>query len=313
MREMTEQLMSDLERVLDSGSLDDIDAILTALESGASDEQALAAIAESGDTGSTPPADPPGQSAAQPTPVEPVTEDVQPVIRAKDGVHEIPFSVLESERRAAAAMRQQLDDLNRRNALLEQQLTAADIKPKQLPENVRFSPEQLAELESYGDIGAAVATLAQQNAVLMEQLKGNPEVQPAAEPQNPFAQNADTLRWAADDTQWGVVETINAALNADPNWVGKSLDQRVPEIVRRTKLALGETTDASIDRAADAALQRAARVAPNSLTDIGGEVPGSTKTPAEMLENASMQDVQAYLEAQMAKGLTADQALAAVL
>lgn len=305
--------MSDLERVLDSGSLDDIDAILTALESGASDEQALAAIAESGDTGSTPPADPPGQSAAQPTPVEPVTEDVQPVIRAKDGVHEIPFSVLESERRAAAAMRQQLDDLNRRNALLEQQLTAADIKPKQLPENVRFSPEQLAELESYGDIGAAVATLAQQNAVLMEQLKGNPEVQPAAEPQNPFAQNADTLRWAADDTQWGVVETINAALNADPNWVGKSLDQRVPEIVRRTKLALGETTDASIDRAADAALQRAARVAPNSLTDIGGEVPGSTKTPAEMLENASMQDVQAYLEAQMAKGLTADQALAAVL
>ena len=305
--------MSDLERVLDSGSLDDIDAILTALESGASDEQALAAIAESGDTGSTPPADPPGQSAVEPTPVEPVVEDVQPVIRAKDGVHEIPFSVLESERRAAAAMRQQLDDLNRRNALLEQQLTAADIKPKQLPENVRFSPEQLAELESYGDIGAAVATLAQQNAVLMEQLKGNPEVQPAAEPQNPFAQNADTLRWAADDTQWGVVETINAALNADPNWVGKSLDQRVPEIVRRTKLALGETTDASIDRAADAALQRAARVAPNSLTDIGGEVPGSTKTPAEMLENASMQDVQAYLEAQMAKGLTADQALAAVL
>lgn len=305
--------MSDLDRVLDSGNLDDIDAILTALESGVSDEQALAAVAESGDTGSTPPADPPGQSAVEPKPVEPVTEDVQPVIRAKDGVHEIPFSVLESERRAAAAMRQQLDDLNRRNALLEQQLTAADIKPKELPENVRFSPEQLAELESYGDIGAAVATLAQQNAVLMEQLKGNPEVQPAAEPHNPFAQHADTLRWAADDTQWGVVETINAALNADPNWVGKSLDQRVPEIVRRTKLALGETTDASIDRAADAALQRAARVAPNSLTDIGGEVPGSTKTPAEMLENASMQDVQAYLEAQMAKGLTADQALAAVL
>lgn len=304
--------MSDLERVLDSGSLDDIDAILTALESGASDEQALAAIAESGDTGSTPPADPPGQSAVEPTPVEPVVEDVQPVIRAKDGVHEIPFSVLESERRAAAAMRQQLDDLNRRNALLEQQLTAADIKPKELPENVRFSPEQLAELESYGDIGAAVATLAQQNAVLMAQLQGRQEV-PAAEPHNPFAQHADTLRWAADDTQWGVVETINAALNADPNWVGKSLDQRVPEIVRRTKLALGETTDASIDRAADAALQRAARVAPNSLTDIGGEVPGSTKTPAEMLENASMQDVQAYLEAQMAKGLTADQALAAVL
>ncbi len=304
--------MSDLERVLDSGSLDDIDAILTALESGASDEQALAAIAESGDTGSTPPADPPGQSAVEPTPVEPVVEDVQPVIRAKDGVHESPFSVLESERRAAAAMRQQLDDLNRRNALLEQQLTAADIKPKELPENVRFSPEQLAELESYGDIGAAVATLAQQNAVLMAQLQGRQEV-PAAEPHNPFAQHADTLRWAADDTQWGVVETINAALNADPNWVGKSLDQRVPEIVRRTKLALGETTDASIDRAADAALQRAARVAPNSLTDIGGEVPGSTKTPAEMLENASMQDVQAYLEAQMAKGLTADQALAAVL
>lgn len=304
--------MSDLERVLDSGSLDDIDAILTALESGASDEQALAAIAESGDTGSTPPADPPGQSVVEPKPVEPVTEDVQPVIRAKDGVHEIPFSVLESERRRAADAERKMDALLREKELLEKQLSDANITPKQLPENIRFSAEQLADVESYGEIGSVTSVLAQQVAALQEQLKNLQEV-PAAEPHNPFAQNADTLRWAADDTQWGVVETINAALNADPNWVGKSLDQRVPEIVRRTKLALGETTDASIDRAADAALQRAARVAPNSLTDIGGEVPGSTKTPAEMLENASMQDVQAYLEAQMAKGLTADQALAAVL
>lgn len=294
-------MSDDLESVLDSGNLDEIDAMLTKLDEGSS----LDAVAgESGDTGSQAPADPPSQTVDVPD---------ETVVLAKDGKHTIPFSVLEDERRQAAATRSQLEELNRRNALLEQQLTEANITPKQLPEQVRFTPEQLAELESYGEIGQAVAVLAQQNAVLMEQILGRQDVPPVAEPSNPFAANADTLRWAQHDSQWAIVESVNAALNADPAWAGKSLEQRVPEIVRRTRFALGEASDHAIDQAADAALQRAARVAPNSLTDVGGEVPGASKTTAEQLETADMQDVERLLSAQMAKGLSMDQALASLL
>lgn len=307
--------MSDIDAILDSGNLEDIDAILTAIEQGADEDQAVTLAAERGDTGSDPAAQPTQSTQQTDEPAAPVDEPSEPVVLAKDGKHTIPFSELEGARRRASEVERQLADLKRENDLLAQQLTDANIAPKQLPEKIRFTPEQLAELESYGEIGQAVAVLAQQNAALMEQLgsrSADPQP-PAEEPPNPFAKNADTLRWAQDDTQWAIVESVNAALNADPNWTGKSLDQRVPEIVRRTKLALGEATDQSLDRAADAALQRAARAAPNSLTDVGGEVPGSLKTTAERLADAEMGDVEAILSQQLAKGISMDDAIAALL
>ena len=306
---------SDYEKILDSGSLEDIDAFLTALEKTGDEEQAAELIAESGDTGELPAAEPRQSApAGQPIVEQPDDPGVEPVVLTKDGKHTIPYSELESARRQAAAARQQLDQLAREKQLLEQQLADANIQPKQLPEQVRFSPEQLAELESYGEIGQAVAVLAQQNAVLMEQLndRGITPAQ-AEEPHNPFAANPDTNRWAQDDTSWGIVVNVNAALAADPNWASKSPEQRIPEIVRRTKLALGEATDLSLDRAADAALQRAARTAPNSLTDVGGEVSGASKTTAERLADADMQDVEAFLQSQLDRGVPMDQAIAGLL
>lgn len=304
--------MSDVDRILDSGNPEAIDAYLSALEQGVSEEAALAQAVESSDTSVAPPAaEPPIQNA--PVAEPPAADTPEPVVLTKDGRHEIPYSVLESERQKAAAASAQLQELARRNALLEQQLTDANIKPKELPENVRFTAEQLAELESYGEIGAAVATLAQQNAVLMEQLHGRQVVPASAEPRNPFAENPDTNRWAQDDTQWAVVETVAAAVGRDPNWINKPLEQRVPEIARRTKLALGEATTPSIDQAADAALQRAVRVAPNSLTDVGGEVPGASKTTAEQLADGDMADFESYLLKQQAKGMSMADAIASAL
>tara|TARA_R110002110_G_scaffold415835_1_gene657219 strand:+ start:35439 stop:36413 length:975 start_codon:yes stop_codon:yes gene_type:complete len=324
--------MSDeIEKLLDSGNLDDIDAVLSKFEEG---EDAELDGAESGDTDAGEPlaADPPSQSAEpgktdDQEPAAPAAEPAAPaapIVRAKDGVHEIPFSVLEQERQQAAALRDQLNELTRRNELLQQQLTAADIKPRDLPEQVRFTPEQIAEFESYGEIGQAVSILAQQNEILLGKLKdadppaaaeieaqAKPE---AAEQSNPLAGNPDTLRWANNDAHWSVVETVNAALDADPKWAGQSLESRIPEIVRRTKFALGEATDAAIDQAAAEAVEKSqSRQAPNSLTDVGGEIPGSTKSVVEQLESGDTSDVEAYIASQVARGKSVDEVLASLL
>lgn len=314
--------MSDIEKILDSGNLEDIDQILSKLEEGISEEQALASV-ESGDTkAATPPADPPSQST-QPAPVvAPVPQappatpmaDEPAVILAKDGKNTIPFSVLENERREAAAARTQLDELTRKNALLEQQLQEANIIPKDLPENIRFSKEQIEELETYGEVGSAVAILAQQNAVLMERLASAGAVQAAAtSDNNPLSSNPDTVRWAGNDGHWAVVETVNGVLDSDPAWMGKSLTERIPEIVRRTKLTLGEMSDSDVTATAQAAIQAAQRVAPNSLTDVGGEVPGQTKSVAEQLADGSTLDVEAYLAKQTAAGKSIDDVLSSLL
>jgi hypothetical protein len=303
--------MSDLERILDSGSLEDIDKVLSQIEAGATEEAALAAF-ESGETvAETPPADPP-PSQTMPVVSQP---DEPPVILAKDGKNQIPYSVLEDERRQATALKQQLDELSRRNALLEQQLTEADIQPKDIPENIRFTPEQIEDFESYGEIGQAVAVLAQQNAALMDRLasaQAAPQAAPAPS-ENPLSLNPDTLRWAGNDSHWGMVENVNGLLDSDPVWSGKSLQERIPEIVRRTKAALGEPLGADVEAQAAAAIAAAQRVVPNSLTDVGGEVPGSTKSIAEQLAEGSTLDVEAYLAKQTAAGKSMDDVLASLL
>lgn len=329
--------MSDeLDKILDSGSLEDIDKILTALEEGGDESEALAAV-ESGDTGEeeTPAADETPSQNAKPTaetdgdeppatpkePAAPEEDDEPPVVLAKDGKNQIPYSVLEQERQQAAALKSQLEELNRKNAILEQQLTDADIKPKELPEKVRFTPEQLAELEAFGEVGETLVVLAQQNALMLDRLAAE-GIQPdpgavAQEPSNPLAENPDTMRWAENDAHWSVVETVNSALNADPKWAGQSLEQRIPEIVRRTKAALGEpdlpASGGDVAAAAAKAVTQSQRAAPNSLTDVGGEVPGATKSIIEQLEEGDASDIEAYLAEQTAKGKSMDEVLSSLL
>lgn len=344
-------MSTELEAILDAGNPEQIDDILSKMDAGMSEEEAIASI-ESGDTGGeqapadpTPDQDAPAQEAKvqepvvepepEPTPVtEPDAgaaaaekeatpqEEKESVVLTKDGKHEIPYSVLEEQRREAAAARSQAEELARKNALLEAQLADADIKPKDLPENVRFTPEQLKDFESYGEIGEAVAVLAQQNDFLQQRLEQanlapNPAgvddagaVQPDT---NPLAANPDTMRWAESDTHWNVVESVNNSLEIDPAWREKTLAERVPEIVRRTKLALGEAADKTIDDAAAQALEGSERTAPNSLTDVGGEVPGREKSITQQLEDGDISDVEGYLAKEVAKGRNMDDVLASLL
>lgn len=315
-----------MDKVLESGNLEDIDALLDKLEEGVDPEAVVAAAVESGDTVVETPADnTPDQNEvvaaapeAAPAAETPVVEEPQ-VVLAKDGKNHIPFSVLENERNNTAILKEQVDELTRKGALLEAQLTSADIKPKDLPENVRYTPEQIEEFESYGELGEAVGVLLQQNAALLEKVNGASSPADSAAPAvaapdtNPFATNPDTLRWADDDSQWAMVENVNSILETDPQWSTKSAQERIPEIVRRTKLALGEKSDTEVADTAAAAVAAAQRVAPNSLTDVGGEVPGQTKSVADQLADGDTSDVEAYLAKQMAAGKSADDVLTSLL
>ncbi len=325
--------MSDLDKILESGSLEDIDKVLTKIEDGATEEEALAFVA-SGETIADP--DPladltPSQSEPDPAAIAPLVDPLEPapvveeppVVLAKDGKNHIPFSVLENERLTNTALKGQLGDQSREIELLKQQLEEANIAPKDLPEKIRYTAEQLKELEDFGDVGLAAGIALQQIAELREQL-ATAGVQPltpapieAPAATNPYAANPDTLRWAQSDAHWNVVETVNAVLDVDPAWIGKSSEQRIPEIVRRTKLALGEQssaqTQADIDARAAAALLAARRVAPNSLTDVGGEVPGQTKSVIEQLENASESEIEAFLARATASGKSMDEVLTSIL
>jgi hypothetical protein len=312
--------MSDgMDKVLDSGNLEDIDALLEKLEEGFEPEAAVAAV-ESSDTVAleTVPADPPSQDEPVVAHVdEPVVEE-PPVLLAKDGKNHIPFSVLEGEREQNAAMRNQLEEMMREKALLTQQLESASITPKELPEKMRFTDEQLEEFESYGDLGEGFAIVAKQVAILQAQsdaagLQPGKTAAPQQPDTNAFATNPDTLRWANDDGHWAMVESVNSVLDSDPAWSTKPHSERIPEIVRRTKLALGEAAGIDVTATAAAAVTAAQRVAPNSLTDVGGEVPGQTKSIADQLAEGDTSDVEAFLSKQMAAGKSADEVLTALL
>ena len=320
---------SDLEAVLDNANLDDLDDILSRVEAGESEEDVLASM-ESGDTGGDPtPAAPPEPDvtpepepvvAADPVPaapVEPIVEEPEPVLLAKDGKNHIPYSELQDSRAEVGDLKGQLAEMQRASELLKQQLTDAEITPKELPENVRYTAEQLKDLESFGELGEATSVMAQQLAALQDQVNASgiaPTEAPVAQPDtNPYAVNPDTLRWADKDSDWRVVESVNASLVADPNWMGKTEEERIPELVRRTKAALGESTDESIDAAAAAALAESTRAAPNSLTDVGGEVLGQEKPIIQQLEDGDVTDIESYLAAQTAKGLAMDDVLTSLL
>jgi hypothetical protein len=316
--------MSDaaMEKILDSGSLEDIDALLSNLEKGMDESAALAAVESSETVPIVPdvepvaPVDPPSQNV-QSQVAPPAEADAPAAILAKDGKNLIPFSVLENTRHQAAAIQAQLEEAQRVNALLQGQLTEANIKPKELPEHIRFTPEQLEDFATYGEIGEAVAILAQQNQALQEQIARQiPSYQPpemVAPESNPLANNPDTLRWSGNDAHWDMMQVVNSGLDSDPNWAGRDTAARVPEIVRRMKVALGESSGADVTASAQATIAAAQRVAPNSLTDVGGEVPGQTRPIADMLADGDAQDVEAYLAKATAGGKSMDEVLSALL
>lgn len=263
------------------------------------------------------------------------------VVRAKDGVNEIPYAVLEAERLAAAEARAQiaelqaqldaarasgeqtgaskadLEDLQAMNQLLIEQLKESGIAPKALPGNFELSDEAKQELKEFGVVGNTLAELADAVTALRNRLTAevprarSAEPPPAsAEPAAPAVQgiqaiiqsDPDLRRWVQNPGAWAVAQHVDAQLADSPGYAGKTFSERRADVVAITRQRLGEAP-ASRDTTAkaDAIVDGLTRL-PASLTDVGGESRDTGKPDQDNLEGMSQVDIQAKLEALYARG-----------
>lgn len=286
-----------------------------------------------------------GQDGKEPDAAGPAKADGdagsdRPVIRAKDGANEIPYSVLEAEREAAAEARRQiaamqaeldalrnsgqqtagqqqdLDDLRAMNQLLVEQLKEAGMSPKTPPDRFELSEEAKSELKEFGVVGNTLAELADAVVALRGRLTADVQRAQAAAPGAPsqdqqpddasvreiIQSDPDLSRWLQDPEAWVVAQHVDAKLAKSPGYVGKPFSERRAEVVAITRQRLGEApSPGDLAAKADAIARQTPRV-PASLTDVGGESKVTGKPEIEDLASASQVDIQAKLEALYERG-----------
>lgn len=232
-----------------------------------------------------------GQAVQQPTPGEgdKSVEGSKPVILAKDGVHTIPYDVLEATReraRQAEERAQQLSVDAAKATQLEKELN--DLKQRAVDagvdasilDNSGMNDEQLKELmEEYPALGKHLQALTRQiNALTTPATTAPASVPPvgASAVDVALMQLPELDNWrTSDQDRWDMALVIDGRLQKDPVFAGKSLVQRFQEVERRVKAAFGDapTQDpATITAQADKAVAAAAATLPGSPSDIGSTV-----------------------------------------
>ena len=246
-----------------------------------------------------------GQAVQQPTP----GEGAKSVILAKDGVHTIPYDVLEATReraRQAEERAQQLSADAAKATQLEKELS--DLKQRAVDAGVDASilddsglnDEQLKELmEEYPALGKHLQALTRQ----ISTLTSSPSVAAPASVPPVGASAVDVAlmqlpeldNWrTGDQDRWDMALVIDGRLQKDPDFAGKSLVQRFQEVQRRVKAAFGDAPaqdQASIAAQADKAVAAAAATLPGSPSDIGSTVTAQTTDRAAQIAAKSGNDL----------------------
>ncbi|EOD3173628.1 hypothetical protein P7U51_000643 [Citrobacter freundii] len=261
--------------------------------------------------------DKPQPAAADPKPedggqvVQPPTpgEGSKPVILAKDGVHTIPYDVLEATReraRQAEERAQQLSADAAKATQLEKELN--DLKQRAVDAGVDASllddsglnDEQLKELmEEYPALGKHLQALTRQ----ISALTASPTSAASASVPSAGASPVDVALmqlpeldgWrSGDQDRWDMALVIDGRLQNDPAFAGKSLVQRFQEVERRVKAAFGDVPaqgQATIAAQADKAVAAAAATLPGSPSDIGSTVTAPTTDRAAQIAAKSGNDL----------------------
>lgn len=242
-------------------------------------------------------------------PVEDEQEKEAP-IASKDGKHEIPYSVLQTERERRRAAEQAMKGLQDRIAALEQK--PAD-KGGDAP--LEHEDEDLAKMaEDFPAVAKLLAQTKRLDAQLQTVAK-RLEQEDAQKAETEVAQvraavdgNPVLLHWETNDPdRWAAAIEADQKLQASPLHKGLTLEQRLAKAVEVVEAFYGPDATAPVASPSPAArpAEPAAAVktvtAPRTLSDI----PGGGVTQANPLEEfASMS--AARLGAQMA-GMTPDQ------
>lgn len=341
-----DDLNAELDSAIESGDMEEMDRIALEIESlskpdaesttendvtdpeADSDDNAEAdAAADADATG-----DDDGSSADQEKP-NAEDEDKPEGVATKNGQGIIPYEALETARQEAAQLREQLealqnnpqtdpalleqlDLLQRKNALYEEQLKNNELQPEKLPEEFKFDAEALKELHEYGDLGKVVAALASRMEMMGQ--RGNQQ-QPASQAAKPTTDasdpqaivdaDADLSRWQRSGLAWEEVQKVDQYLQTLPEYSGKSLSDRVPKIRELVKQRLGEAP-AKPEPEPKPKKPVTVEQQPNSLSDIGGAAPNQDASFAERTADKSEIEIAEEMERLIASGKSIDDLLA---
>jgi hypothetical protein len=238
-----------------------------------------------------------------------------PVIKSKDGEHDIPYAVLEAARKEAAQLRADLQEANSKIEANQSAIDNAKTRMERNGVNVEdaFSdPDAITEKdlrdveEDYG-----VNSIEAKNARTMfrlqqQQIKNvnqaeqvaekaqgpSPEVQSAVNAA--LSANPDLAKWqTSDPDRWDMAKSIDERLKDSPAWAGKTFEERFAEAERLTKQAFGDpaTPEKSAKDRAKEIIDKVNPSVPESLSDIG-QTPTAEKSLKERLEGMSEGQIQ---------------------
>jgi len=231
------------------------------------------------------------------------TDDKQ-VLKAKDGVNEIPYSVLEKTRAELAESQKASEDADRRIADMQAELDALKVK-EEPDEKPKSSVDELEE--EYGDDDVITKTAreqAQRTETLEDRtakaeaelasLKQEREDKEIAEHQKEVDAAIDanpTMKaWREDPERWEDALAMNEVLMRKEEWQSKPLDEITTEIVRRLGGPIKTDPAPKVD------VDTSTTPVPHSLSDIpAGDAP--SQTASEELSRLSNAEFSARYEA----------------
>lgn len=250
---------------------------------------------------------------------EKATQDDEPqrVIKTRDGKHEIPYSVLESERQKNAELQRKLDELKQRQQALGDK--APEKKPDQ--DTGKSADKDDFDLEAFreefGDEAAEaevkrrikVEALEKRQVQLEAELAENKKWredqeaksrQTAADQVNEAIDSIPTLRdWREkDDPMWHAAVALDQRLMDDPEFKDMSFQQRFEAVVQRLTGQKPKPTEKDLEKEVDTKLaeqEAAGGSVPNSLSDIPGGV-NTDQSESDTLERMTPTQLESKLE-----------------
>lgn len=280
----------DFDNLTGTESLEELEAALNALDTGGDtenpnhNEQATHTDGKGEQT--APPAAEVQGKATQDDNQEEGQEGAK-VILSKDGKHQIPYDVLESERaqrQALAAENAQLKAEAGERERLQVLLEKHGIKPDADPDALDVEEiEQLAQ--DYPEIGKVLTGIASRLNKLAQ-----PAPQQPTQSQAPSVPNdvqtalqavPELATWMEKDQDRATFAvSVDERLKEDPAWKDKPLAERFAEVAKRTKAAFGDPVEQQAPPAEKPAPQKKVEERdhiPQSPSDLGQSVQHESK------------------------------------
>lgn len=238
-------------------------------------------------------------------------DNARKVLKSKDGAHEIPYTVLEEERRMRREAEQRAAELERQRIALEESYSKTESALNNVKtrleqqgadvEQMLANPDEITKAEwneieqDYGQLGKIMRSLVEKQQANVRELDAGSDADPEAMAlQAALDANPEILKWEEqDEDRFTMAVSIDNELKVKPEWASKTVSERFAHVVQLTNQAFG---------AKPSAKQRAKQIIddtdpelPTSLSDMG-HAPTATKSDAEALKDMTPEQLEAAME-----------------